>query len=185
MDSLQTKRLILSPVVPGDLEKIHDLHLLPETDQYNTQGIPETLDQTKAILDAWLERSKAEPLPAFILKIESLEDQKFVGLIGLNPGKPKYQMAEIWYKIHPRFWNRGFATEVVNRILEFGFDELKLHRIEAGCAIENSASMRVLEKCGMVREGQKRKALPLKTGWSDNYEYAILAEEYGKLNHTI
>lgn len=62
-------------------------------------------------------------------------------------------------------------------MLEFGFTELNLHRIEAGCAVENTGSIRVLEKVGMIREGRKRKVLPLKNGWSDNFHYAILSSD--------
>ena len=60
-------------------------------------------------------------------------------------------------------------------IINFGFDDLKLHRIEAGCAVENIGSIRVLEKVGMNLEGRKRQNLPLKNGWSDNFEYAIVS----------
>ncbi len=70
------------------------------------------------------------------------------------------------------------ATEALERIIQFGFEDLKLHRIEAGCAVNNIASYKVMEKCGMIREAHRRKLLPLKSGWSDNYEYAILEEDY-------
>ena len=72
---------------------------------------------------------------------------------------------------------KGYATEALKEILRFGFDQLNLHRIEAGCAVENVASIKVLEKAGMQREGRKRQVLPLKSGWSDNFEYAILAAD--------
>lgn len=61
---------------------------------------------------------------------------------------------------------------------ETGFDHLKLHRIEAGCAVANTGSVKVLEKAGMLKEGRKRKVLPLKEGWSDNYEFAMLEEDW-------
>ena len=49
-----------------------------------------------------------------------------------------------------------------------------MHRIEVGCAIENVASIRVLEKVGMTREGRKRQVLPIRANWIDNYFFAIL-----------
>ena len=52
---------------------------------------------------------------------------------------------------------------------------MPLHRIEA-VAVTNTASIRVLEKAGMVREGRHRKILPLASGWTDNYSYAVLDE---------
>ena len=110
-------------------------------------------------------------------KIELATTNEFIGLLGLTPSEPKFSSAEVWYKLLPCFWNQGYATEALKRIVSFGFDELQLHRIEAGCAIDNTASIQVLEKVGMIREGRKRKILPLKTGWSDNFHYAILAED--------
>ena len=95
-------------------------------------------------------------------------------MFGLNLASQKFKSGEIWYKLHPNYWGKGYATEALNRALDFGFDELKLHRIQAGCAVENIGSIRVLEKVGMTREGHKRKILPLKSGWSDNYHYALL-----------
>jgi ribosomal-protein-alanine N-acetyltransferase len=74
------------------------------------------------------------------------EDHKFIGLYGLKIGSPKYQRAEIWYKIHRDFWNNGYATEATQAILDFCFDTLHLHRVAAGCAVENTGSYKVLEK---------------------------------------
>ena len=89
-----------------------------------------------------------------------------------------YRIAEVWYKILPNFWGQGLATEALAELLKFGFLDLGLHRIEAGCAIENVASFKVLGKVGMIREGQKRRVLPLKGQWSDNYIYGILDTDF-------
>lgn len=110
--------------------------------------------------------------------MELKDSNQFIGLIGINLGKEKYRNAEVWFKLHPNFWNRGFATEALQRLLTFGFEDLKLHRIEAGCAVGNLGSISVLEKVGMKREAHTRKLLPLKSGWSDNYGYAILEGDY-------
>lgn len=108
------------------------------------------------------------------LVIEEIATKNFVGLFGLNLGNEKYKLAEVWYKLHPKYWNNGLATEVLKRMISYCFDELHLHRIQAGCAVENIGSIKVLEKAGMTREGRGRKILPLKTGWSDNFVYSIL-----------
>lgn len=176
---IKTERLKLRETFLSDLEKIHDLNSLPEIDKYNTLGIPESIDQTRELIIPWIDSQNDEPRKKFVFFIENLSG-KFVGLIGVNMGKPGYQSAEIWYKILPPFWNNGYATEVVNSILNFGFSELKLHRIHAGCATENIASAKVLEKCGFTKEGLCRKILPIRGQWVDNYEYAILEEDWLK-----
>lgn len=112
--------------------------------------------------------------------MELTEGNKFIGLIGINLGKEHYKNAEVWFQYDYQFWNKGYATESLRKIIAFGFEHLKLHRIEAGCAVENTGSISVLEKVGMLREAHTRKLLPLKTGWSDNYGYAILSTDERK-----
>jgi ribosomal-protein-alanine N-acetyltransferase len=169
---LKSERLILKPINFSDLDDIHELHSLPETDEFNTLGIPKNIEQTQVIIENWIAENQKEKSQTFTFSINF--QSQFIGLIALNLGKEKYKNAEIWYKLHVDFWNKGFATEALKTIIDFGFNELHLHRIGAGCAVENLVSIRVLEKVGMTLEGRKRQNLPLKTGWSDNFEYAIL-----------
>ncbi|MFA6261963.1 MAG: GNAT family protein [Bacteroidia bacterium] len=174
---LKTERLKLRELLLADLKKIHELHSSPETDKFNTLGIPDTIEVTHQLISEWLATQDELPRRKFVFCAENIE-KEFIGLIGLNIGKPTYRNAEVWFKFHPKFWNQGFATEAVNRILQFSFTVLNLHRIEAGCAVENLASKRVLEKVGMIKEGQCRKKLPIRGQWVDNFEFAILDTDF-------
>lgn len=175
---LKTKRLNITDLTFADLENIHYLHSLPEITQYNTLGIPDSIEITQNILNGWLDLQRNIPRVSHILCIRMTEMNQFIGLIGLTLGKMNYKIAEVWYKILPDYWGQGLATEALKEILKLGFSGLGLHRIEAGCAVENTASFKVLEKVGMTREGQKRKILPLKEQWSDNYIYGILDTDF-------
>ena len=176
--TLQTNRLNLRQLSIRDLDKIHELHSLPETDQFNTLGIPETIKTTERIVNEWLAEQNAIPQAAYIFCIDSNKSKHFIGLIALNLGKINFRTAEVWFKIHTDYWRQGYTTEALNKLLDFGFNDLKLHRIEAGCAVENIASSKVLEKVGMTKEGMKRKKLPIRGEWKDNYFYAILEEDF-------
>jgi len=55
--------------------------------------------------------------------------------------------------------------------------EMKLHKLEAGVATGNIASVKVLEKTGMIREGLRRKILPIRGKWMDNYHYGIVEDD--------
>lgn len=174
---LQTDRLNFRQVSTEDINNIHQLHSLPETDKFNTLGIPETIQETEGIINEWLVGQNAKPQTSYIFCLDLVDTNQFIGLIALNIGKPNYKTAEVWYKIHLDHWRQGYATEALTKLLDFSFKELKLHRIEAGCAVENIASSKVLEKVGMTREGMKRKILPIRGEWKDNYFYAILDED--------
>jgi [ribosomal protein S5]-alanine N-acetyltransferase len=174
---LKTKRLSLREVSLSDTETIHILHSLPESDEYNTMGVPENIDSTRELVLEWKESQVTIPRVKYVFCIEDNEG-RFVGLIGLNLGKPKYRNAEVWFKLFPEFWKRGYATEALQSILAFSFEDLKLHRVEAGCAVENIASARVLEKSGMTKEGRCRRLLPIRGEWKDNFEFAILETDH-------
>ncbi len=77
----------------------------------------------------------------------------------------------------PAHWGYGFATEVTNALIKCGFEDFNLHKVEAGVATENYKSIRVLEKSGMIREGLRRKILPIRGEWKDNYHYAIVEDD--------
>jgi len=175
---LQTQRLHIRELEPTDLESIHTLHSLPETDEFNTLGIPENIQVTEQILNNWLSAKEQEPRNSYVFAIELNDTHPFIGLIAINLGRPKFRRAEVWFKIHKDHWNNGYTTEALLKILAFGFNHLHLHRIEAGCAVENIASARVIEKAGMIREGMCRKDLPIRDTWKDSYSYAILEEEF-------
>ena len=173
--NLHTERLHLRFIELTDLNAIHHLHSLPESDEFNTLGIPENLAKTQSIIQDWINDHQAPNPKNLTFAIELKDSSTFIGLIALKLGKVKYRNAEVWYKLLPSHWRQGYATEALTRILQLGFEHFKLHRIEAGCAVANIGSIKVLEKVGMTREGRKRQVLPLKSGWSDNFEYAILA----------
>lgn len=182
---INTKRLFFRTISLIDLEDIHRLHSLPETDKFNTLGMPEGIETTKKILAEWITAQKQNPRKTFIFTINLIETNQLIGLIAINLGKPIYRTAEVWYKTHKDYWGNGYTTEALKQIINFGFNELNLHRIEAGCATENLASIRVLEKVGMIREGMKRKILPIRGSWKDNYFYAILEEEFFRTSANI
>jgi ribosomal-protein-alanine N-acetyltransferase len=70
--------------------------------------------------------------------------------------KREHRRAELGYWIALDCWNRGYATEASRRLIDFGFEILGLHRIEARHFLRNPASGRVMEKLGMQKEGQER-----------------------------
>ena len=175
---LETKRLHIREISLADLDNVHQLHSLPETDEYNTLGIPDSLQTTEKLFTEWLMLQKQVPRNSYFFCIDKKDDHEFVGLIGLNLGKVNYKTAEVWFKTHKDHWRQGFTSEALVRLLEFGFFDLKLHRIEAGCAVENIASSRTLEKVGFLKEGMKRKKLPIRGEWKDNYFFGILEEDF-------
>jgi RimJ/RimL family protein N-acetyltransferase len=169
MTALISDRLVLSPLAEIDFSDIHEMNCFPEVAMYNTIGIPKDLSVTTEMLETVMSNKDK-----MVWVIRGKNTGTYIGEIGMNLSSPKYAKGEIHYSLLPKYWGQGFASESVKAVIVYGFETLKLHRIEAGVAVENAKSVSLLEKARMRREGICRKILPLQTGWMDNYMYAIL-----------
>lgn len=97
------------------------------------------------------------------------EAGKIIGVIGLNNlVRGAFQSAFLGYKLDEGFCGRGLMTQAVELAVNYGFDELKLHRIEGNVMPRNQASLRVLEKNGFVKEGISRYYLNIHGVWEDH-----------------
>ncbi len=175
--NLSTERLILSPLTSEAIPEIHRFHCNPLVARYNTIGIPQHISMTEALLAPVIaQQSKEKPdFYGWTLRLKS--DHRFIGEAGMSISNNRFESAEIHYHIEPELWGKGYATEVARELIRFAFEDLKLHRVQAGAATENIGSHRVMEKAGMTREGLRRKILPIRGEWYDNYTYAILEDD--------
>lgn len=98
-----------------------------------------------------------------------------ISLSGLRRGVS--QSAFVGYWMATPYTGRGVATAAVRRIIDYGFEDLRLHRLEAACMPHNAASLRVLEKARFVREGLARGFLEINGAWEDHVLLALLAED--------
>lgn len=83
----------------------------------------------------------------------------------------------IGYWIGQRYARHGYMTQAVRIILGFAFDELHLHRVEAGCVPANVASAGLLRNVGFSEEGYARKYLNINGEWHDHLLFAMLASD--------
>ena len=114
----------------------------------------------------------------FDFAIEYRENSKMIGTCGFAAIDEANNSAEIGYVLSPDYWGKGIATEAVTAILRFAFCDIGFNRVEAHYMVENTASRKVMEKCGMTFEGIYRKKLFVKGSYRDIGVCSILSEEY-------
>ncbi len=108
-----------------------------------------------------------------------LTDDRFIGEVSLGSvQRGPFQSASIGYWVDHRFAGNGYVPEGVGLILDYGFDELRLHRLEAAIVPRNSSSRRVAEKLGLREEGTSLGYLQIAGTYEDHVRYAITAEEW-------
>lgn len=174
---LTTDRLIIRPFLKSDYADLYEYLSLAETYRYEP-GRPISQDEARKMAE---ERAGRSDFRAVTLKGKP---QKLIGHVSFIQQEPKqFRTWEIGFIFNPAFQNKGYATEASRAIIEHAFKELNAHRVVGYCAVDNIASRRVLEKCGLRREGLLRKnaffheeenGQPI---WFDSHQYAILAEE--------
>lgn len=175
--NLQSSRLRMTEITWDDLDNIHHLHSIAEVDEFNTLGIPQDLSDTREVLQPIIDDQSLPVRRLYMWKIIEKSSRSFIGVCGMTLSRDKFRTGEIYYKLRPSSWGKGYATEVAKTLIKAGFEDFGLHRVEAGVATPNAASIRVLEKAGMTREGVRRKILPIRGEWMDNYHYAIVEDD--------
>lgn len=105
---------------------------------------------------------------------------KLVGGIGFNRIDKARQLAEIGYWLAEWMEGRGIMTRCVRRLCDHGFAELKLHRIEIRCAVENLRSRAIPERLGFTHEGTLRETAQVNGVWESHAIYGMLASEWEK-----
>ncbi|MFD1031394.1 GNAT family N-acetyltransferase [Metaplanococcus flavidus] len=107
------------------------------------------------------------------------ETDKLIGHISMYSIKRlPFLSALVGYSIDESYIGRGIATDAVKLVIAFGFEKLRLHRIEAYVSPRNAGSIRVLEKAHFNNEGLLREFLYINGVWEDHYHFAVLESEF-------
>ncbi len=104
------------------------------------------------------------------------ESNKVIGTIGYVNFKKEHYRAEIGYLLSIDYQRKGIMQEAISAVLEYGFNTLKLHSVEAIVAPENEASIALLEKNHFKREGYFREDFYFEGKFLDSVVYSLLGK---------
>jgi [ribosomal protein S5]-alanine N-acetyltransferase len=148
--NLESSKLILREITVDDAQEIFDLRSNPETMKYIPRplvtSIDGALDHIKMI------REKIEKNEGINWAITKKGDPKFIGIIGHYRIKWEHFRSEIGYMLLPEYHGQGIITEAIKLMIDYGFNDMKMHSLEAIIDPKNIASARVLEKNGFIKE---------------------------------
>ncbi|MGD0317869.1 MAG: GNAT family protein [Xanthobacteraceae bacterium] len=112
---------------------------------------------------------------AFLI-IRSSDNALVGGLTLANVRRGVAQAGSLGYWMGQPFVDRGYMTAAVRAVIPFAFGTLRLHRLEAACIPTNTASIRLLENTGFIREGYARDYLCINGIWQDHLLYGRLKD---------
>ena len=178
MPAMETSRLFLRQMSVDDSADMYAYASDPRVSEYLLWGPHKSQDYTRSYI-AFLQKAyrKGEFYDWAVVEKES---GRMIGTGGFSKIDAKNDLVEIGYVLSAAHWGKGYGSEIAAFLLRFGFEVLQCQRIEARYMVENGASRRVMEKCGMLFEGVHRKCLLVKGVYRDIGICSILREEYEK-----
>ena len=174
--NLETNRLNLRRLKSEDVSEIFALRSNPEIMKF----IPRPLMKTREEALEFISVMDANVNNNILLNwaITTKEEDKLIGMIGFYRMKPENYRAEVGYILSADFHGQGIITEALERIIQFGFDEMKLNSIEAVIDPENYGSEKVLLKNNFIKEGHFKEHTFFEGKFLDSVFYSLLKKNY-------
>ncbi|MDP6182784.1 MAG: GNAT family protein [Gammaproteobacteria bacterium] len=173
--TIRTERLLLRPVSMDDLDVMMEFANHPEWGRYQQVPQPFRREHARDFL-AHFERS--DWTEGFCWAIEF--DGKYAGAVSMHV-YDVHKTASIGFDLNPQLWKRGLTTEATREVVDRAFGSLRLRKVWATADAPNIASIRVLEKLGMQREGLQREHHWRRGKPVDIVLYGVLGDEWKEL----
>lgn len=176
---IETERLILRKFGESDAETFFKYRTDPGVARY--QGDMWANYKLEQALQFIKEQMNAEPgIPGswFQIAVESKSAGCLIGDLAIHTLLLETDQAEIGFTLDPSYRNKGYGTEAVKHLLGYIFNVLNMRRVIAITDVRNEDSIRLLERLGMRREGHYIKSAWNKGEYVDEYQYALLKEEW-------
>jgi len=169
---IRTDRLLLRPFRAGDVAALHERRGHPEVARYGSDALPYTRDQAAEMVEGLLAMDGPADGEWWMLVIADADSGATYGDLALHMTWG-CRTAEIGYTLHPDHWGRGYATEAVDALVDWLFEEAGVTRIEGMLHPDNRPSAMVLERAGFLFEGRTRSSYWVRDEVSDDLIYGM------------
>lgn len=177
---INTERLELTNFKADYTEQFSKALNDPRIFLYLPENVP-TSEEIQNIIKWFIERDKNNIKTGFRgtnLAIVLKENKDVIGWCGIQPFDPIPDKMEIFFGLAPIYWNKGYMTEAAKAVLKYGFELLNIAEIVAGVKPENIASVKVLEKVGLIFQKKLDKAPKDCEFYLGEHYYSITKTQY-------
>jgi [ribosomal protein S5]-alanine N-acetyltransferase len=169
---LQTERLRLRPCLAADAQALFEIHSDPVVMRYWNSPAWTSIEQAHEAIEH--DAKALQNGDCLNLGIETLEDARLLGRCMLFKISRPHRRAELGYCLDASAWGKGYMSEALRELIDYGFTHLRLNRIEAELDPRNAASKKILERLGFRHEGLLRKRWIVNGKISDGAIYGLL-----------
>jgi ribosomal-protein-alanine N-acetyltransferase len=173
---LKTERLLLRKLEKNDANEIFFLRSNEDVLRYLGKEPAKTIAEAEEFINKI--NKGVDENESILWGIALLKDPPvIIGTICLWNFKKENYRGEIGYILHPSHWRKGIMKEAINCVIDYGFNVLGIHSIEALLSPGNIASSAVLESSGFVKEAHLKESFYFKGEFGDTLIYSILTKK--------
>ena len=165
---LETERLILRKISMDDAEDMFHLRTNEDAMKYINKPKLTSIDDAKEIIKKMNDPDRIQW--GITLKTSDI----IIGTIGYHRIEKEHYRAEIGYMLHPQYWNTGLMSEAITKVINYGFDEMKLHSIEAIINPGNTISRKILKKFNFIKEAYFKENFFFEGKFYDSEVYSLV-----------
>lgn len=176
--NLETERLLLRRLNNNDINEVLELRGNPEVMKYVPRPLIKT--EEEALAHIALIEDKIVDNIGINWAITLKGSPKMIGIMGHYKIQSENYRSEVGYMILPRYNGKGIVTEALEAVVQYGFEQLQLHSIEAIIDPENVASEKVLQKNGFVKEAHILENELYEGKFLDTVIYSLLKRNFKK-----
>jgi ribosomal-protein-alanine N-acetyltransferase len=177
-DEMRTERLLLRSLEKSDSGAFLDIFSDARTMEYWSKEPISSIEEAESLIQQDIEWSASDK--CICLGVALADSNLLIGKITLFQLDEQNRRAEIGYVLDRRHWDKGYMTEALGWLLDYAFDELKLHRLEADTDPDNLPSLALLEKFGFSQEGLFRDRWWVHGKWHESVMLGLLEVDYRK-----
>lgn len=173
---LTSSRLLFRKVTLDDIPEIIALRGNPEVMRFIPRPLVTNESEAIAHINANLEGLENNTALNWIVCLK--DNPKAIGIVGFYRLKPEDYRAEIGYMLLPEYHGQGYISEAVERLIQYGFNDMQLNSIEAVIAPDNIASHRVVLKNNFEQEAFFKEYEYYEGRFLDVQIYSLLKRNY-------
>ena len=173
---LESERLCFRKLTDKDAPEVLALRGNPKTMQFIPR--PLIVDVEGALGHIKMINDKIDENLDINWAVTQKENDKCIGIMGFYRTQPEHFRTELGYMILPEHWEKGYVTEAVKTLLNFAFNTLNFHSIEAVIDARHTASERVLKKVGFEKEAHFKENFYYNNEFTDTKIYSLLKQNF-------
>ncbi len=160
----------------GDAENFFRYYTDPEVNKFIMCEMPRDVEEARRELHYW--RNIFYRNDGIYFAIARKYDDQLIGSIGLSTYNSYHSRIELSYDLAKEYWRQGICNAAIQAIIKYGFEQMKINRIEAFTSTDNIPSKNLLLKCGFTLEGTLRQHRYHRGHYVDAFSFSLLRQDF-------